>query len=98
MNSSEYKNPLAEAIRKAELETLRIRFCVWRMLLGVINIDADWATKSDQLQKLRNEYASLWKKHIGAPPANSTTEAPQKRNPLNLMMKAAPTKNQVLFG
>lgn len=97
VNSNEYKNPIAEAVKNAELTTTGMRFWVWGMFLGIIDIEASWEQKVEQRKKSRSEYADLWKKHMGTPVPGSTTEVPQKRNPLNLLMKTTASRSQVLL-
>lgn len=42
VNSSEHKNPLTEAVKMADRQTTNLRFCLWRMFLGIVDIEAPW--------------------------------------------------------
>lgn len=81
------------------MDSLKIRCDVWRLCLGIINIDSDFEGKAQQLQNERDRYKGLLNKHTRkALIEQPTIEYPSLsiKNPLGRLLVqkpiAVPTK------
>lgn len=64
INSKENKGKLFSIIKQCGVSNLKIRCDVWRMCLGIFNVDSNWEEKLQQLEKERSNYENLVNKHI----------------------------------
>lgn len=53
VHSEDNKAELYSQIKDCQVDKLKIRCDIWRLCLGVINIDSPWEEKAEQLQRER---------------------------------------------